>query len=124
MLSRSSSHRLTGVALAPGRAGSLPVAIPAATDGGLTWVSSGLFRVRTQLALDDPVRERGQVQRGIEVPVQPGAAGLADELPLGEGELGSHRTTRRAGSAGGIPPVNHVHARTGLRGLVGDLAAG
>src|SRR5919106_5763438 len=96
----SSSHRLAGVALAPGRAGSLPVAVPAATRGGLTWVSSGLFRVRTQLAQDDPIRERGQVQRGIEIPVEPGAAGLADELPLGEGELGSHRTARRTDLAG------------------------
>src|SRR5918992_2854391 len=101
VLSRSPSHRLAGVALAPGRAGSLPVAVPGATGGGLTWVSSGLFRVRTQLALDDPVRERGQVQRGVQVPVAPGAAGLAGELPLGQGELGSHRTTRPALAGGG-----------------------
>src|SRR5687767_8302099 len=114
VLSRSSSHRLAGVALAPGRTGSLPVAVPVATSGGLTWVSSRLFHVRTQLAQDDPVRERGQVERGVEVPVQPGATGLAGELPLGEGELGSHRTTRRAGLAGGIPPVGDDKARTGL----------
>jgi hypothetical protein len=55
------------------------VAVPGATGSGLTWVSSRLFRVRTQLAQDDPIRERGQVQRGIEIPVQPGTARLAGE---------------------------------------------
>src|SRR5215207_215384 len=104
VLSGSSSHRLAGVALAPGRAGSLPVAVPGATGGGLTWVSSGRFSVPARtLRGRDLRRERGQVQRGAPVPVEPGAAGLAVELPLGEGELGSHRTARRASSAGGIP---------------------
>src|SRR5918996_3626429 len=71
-LSGSSSHRLAGVALAPGRAGSLPVAVPVATGGGLKWVSSGRFSVPARtLRGRDLRRERGQVERGVVVPVQP-----------------------------------------------------
>jgi len=40
---------------------SLPVAVPVAAHGGLTWVSSGQFRVPAQLSVDGLIRERGPV---------------------------------------------------------------
>ena len=74
---------------------SLPVAVPVAAQGGLTWVSSGLVYRPAATRLGRLGRERGQVARGAPIPVEPGAAVLAHELPLGESELGSHRTTEQ-----------------------------
>ena len=73
---------------------SLPAAVPVAGHAGLTWISVGPFHVRALLAQDGLIRERGQV-RAAPIPVEPGAAVLAHELPLGESELGSHRTTEQ-----------------------------
>ena len=115
------SRSLAGATLTQGL--SLPVAVPVAAGGGLTWVSSGLVFRPAATRLGRLGRERGQVARGVEVPVEPGTAVLADELPLGEGELGSHRTTRRAGLGRRVPPVGDDQAHTGVRCLVVELAA-
>lgn len=84
---------------------SLPVAVPVAAGGGLTCVSSGRFHVPAQLAVDDLIRERGQVDRGVVVPVESGAqmsptncrsarVSLAFTAPHAEHvlELGYHRS--------------------------------
>ncbi|MGH3865614.1 MAG: hypothetical protein ACRDQ4_05640 [Pseudonocardiaceae bacterium] len=56
---------------------SLPAAVPGAAEGGLMWVSSGLFHVRAQLARDGLVGERGQVACGVVVSIIVPAATLA-----------------------------------------------
>jgi hypothetical protein len=69
------------------------------------------------------LREYGQVQCGVEVPVEAGAAGLAQELPLGEDEFGSHTAPHAEQVVlEGIPPVGHHTAHPGVGGLVLDLA--
>ena len=49
----------------------------------------------------------GEVRGGVDVPVGHMAAGVVTAAvgALGEGELGSHRTTRRARLGRGEPPV-------------------
>ena len=64
---------------------SLPAAVPVAGVAGLTWVSIGPFHLGTRLALEGLIRTRGQVARGVEVPVDPGAAAVAHVGSLGQG---------------------------------------
>ena len=69
---------------------SLPVAVPVAAGGGLRRVSSGLvFRPAATRLGRNLIRQGGEVVGGAPIPVDPGAAVLADELPMGEGELGA-----------------------------------
>src|SRR3954449_12823121 len=66
----------------------------------------------------------GEVGGGVDVPVGPVAAGVVAAAvgALGEGELGSHRTTRRARLGGGEPAVRDDALPAGAGRLVPQLA--
>ena len=69
------------------------------------------------------MRERGEVARGIEVPVAAQVARLTAVLAFGQAQLGFHHTTTRTRLGAGKPPVGNVHLHPGPVGFVLDLAA-
>ena len=104
----------------------LPVAIPVASEAGLTWVSSGLVYRRPATLGGRAARsldQVGEVAGGVEVTIGGVAAVIAGEGPFGQAQFGSHHAAVRTGFAGWEPPVGDDQFSPVPGGFVGELPA-